>query len=468
MRISAIIQIAQQYFLLGIIGVVIIIGVFLIGYFLIYKKIMKGTKKLNAGKVGLWSIFLIYIIIVLGATIGTRSSGWFGGVNLHLFSSYKDAWNSFSLGEWRNLIFNILMFVPLGFMLPFLFKKCEKWYITYFVGFVATLFIEILQFISKRGIFELDDIVNNTLGCIIGYGIVMILSLNFRKKDKKKGLIILSYQIPLIITIISFAVIFISYSKQELGNLQINSSYKIDMSTIDVRTKLKMDDKFKKAYIYKTPIGTKDEAINLANGIFSNLNTKIDEPQNDEYDETIVFKSENGDYSLWVNYKGFTTWYTDFTKLESRGKEKLTYEEVKDLLSKFNIDLPKKGTFTDNGKGAYTISFDLVKSGDVYLDGQLTCTIDENNVVTSFNNDIINYEPYKEYEILSLEEAYNKILKGEFKAYGMLPENSKMEITGVNLNYILDSKGFYQPVYDFTVKCDGDLNNIFISALKIN
>lgn len=50
----------------------------------------------------------------------------------------------------------------------------------------------------------------------------------------------------------------------------------------------------------------------------------------------------------------------------------------------------------------------------------------------------------------------------------MLPENSKMEITGVNLNYILDSKGFYQPVYDFTVKCDGDLNNIFISALKIN
>ena len=38
---------------------------------------------------------------------------------------------------------------------------------------------------------------------------------------------------------------------------------------------------------------------------------------------------------------------------------------VKDLLSKFNIDLPKKGTSTDGGKELYTISFDLDKSGDV-------------------------------------------------------------------------------------------------------
>ena len=178
MRISSVIQLARQYMLVGIMGAVIAIGLFLIGYFIVYKKLMKGT-------------------------------------NLHLFSSYKEAYNNFSLGEWRNIILNILMFVPIGFMMPLLIKKCERWYITYLVGFCITLFIETLQLISKRGIFEVDDIVNNTLGCVIGYGIVMIfLSLFKRKKviQKHKALIITAYQIPLIVSIISISVIFINYN----------------------------------------------------------------------------------------------------------------------------------------------------------------------------------------------------------------------------------------------------------------
>ena len=142
----------------------------------------------------------------MGATLVDRVSGY-ESVNLHLFSSYKDAYNSFSIGEWRNLILNILMFVPIGILMPLLFNKFQQWYITYLVGFVATLFIEILQFIS---IFEIDDIINNFLGCAIGYGIVMFFISLFKKK---KSLNILVYQIPLIVSIISISVIFINYHK---------------------------------------------------------------------------------------------------------------------------------------------------------------------------------------------------------------------------------------------------------------
>lgn len=120
MRIYDVIQLAKQYMLLGIIVAILI----LTGYFLLYKKLMKGTDKLNKFKFGLWSIFVIYIVVVLGATIGHRSSGY-GNVNLHLFSSYKNAYNSFSIREWRNIILNILMFVPLGFMIPLLFKNVK-------------------------------------------------------------------------------------------------------------------------------------------------------------------------------------------------------------------------------------------------------------------------------------------------------------------------------------------------------
>lgn len=211
MRIASIIHMAREYFLLGLFSVSIGISIFLTIYFLIYKKIMKGTKKLKASKILLWSIFLIYTVIVLGATFIHRTPVMYENINLHIFSSYIKVWNRISLLELRNIIFNILMFLPFGFVLPLLFKKCEKFYITYFLGLCMTISIEVLQLISKRGIFEIDDIINNTLGCMIGYGVVMIFLL-FSKRNKKslvnKVLIMLCYQIPVIITIISFSAIF--------------------------------------------------------------------------------------------------------------------------------------------------------------------------------------------------------------------------------------------------------------------
>lgn len=471
MRISAVIQLARQYMLLGIISSIVIVTLFLIGYFLVYRKLMKGTKKLKASKVGLWSIFLIYMILVLGATIGDRVSGY-ESINLHLFSSYKDVYNNFSLGEWRNIILNILMFVPIGFMIPLILKKCERCYITYLVGFGITLFIEILQLVSKRGIFELDDIINNSLGCAIGYGIVMLfISLFKRKKvnQKYKALITTSYQIPLIVSIIFISMTFIKYDKQELGNLPITNSYNINMSKIDISTKLNLDNESKKAYVYETYVGDKEDAINLANKIFSNFDTNIDESQNDEYDDTIVFKSEKGDYSLWVNYKGLTTWFTDFSQLEVKGAENLSYTEIQALLSKFDIELPIDSDFKDNGDGNYSISLNMVKSKDMYLNGELICTISKNGIVSNFTNNIISYKPCKEYDILSLKEAYDEILKGNFRLIGIVDKISNINITGTSLIYQLDSKGFYQPVYDFTANIDGNINHhIYISALKNN
>jgi glycopeptide antibiotics resistance protein len=37
------------------------------------------------------------------------------------------------------------------------------------VGFLTSLFIEILQLVSARGIFQADDIITNTIGSLVGY-----------------------------------------------------------------------------------------------------------------------------------------------------------------------------------------------------------------------------------------------------------------------------------------------------------
>lgn len=121
---------------------------------------------------------------------------------------------------------------------------------------------------------------------------MIFISLFKRKKSNQKHttLITAFYQIPLIIIIIFISVLFINYNKQELGNLSINNNYKVNMSKINLHTKLNLDNEFKKAYVYESYVGSKEDAINLANKIFSKLNTNIDESQNNEYDDTIIFK----------------------------------------------------------------------------------------------------------------------------------------------------------------------------------
>ena len=134
--------------------------------------------------------------------------------------------------------------------------------------------------------------------------------------------------------------------------------------------------------------------------------------------------------------------------------------------NEFDIELPKDVDFKDNGDGNYSISLDMVKSKDLYIDGDLICTINENNTVSNFTNNVISYKPYKEYNILSLQEAYNEILAGNFKFYAMPNKVSNIEVIDTNLIYLLDSKGFYQPVYDFTININENINHIYICALK--
>lgn len=68
-----------------------------------------------------------------------------------------------------NLVANIVTFMPLGFFVPLLFKRFNKIIIMIVFSVLTISIIEILQFIFKVGVFDIDDIVLNSLGCIIGF-----------------------------------------------------------------------------------------------------------------------------------------------------------------------------------------------------------------------------------------------------------------------------------------------------------
>lgn len=70
-----------------------------------------------------------------------------------------------------NLAGNVLMFIPLGFFLPIISKKMRSFKIVFASCFFIILTAELLQLIFNVGSFDVDDIILNMLGCIIGYGI---------------------------------------------------------------------------------------------------------------------------------------------------------------------------------------------------------------------------------------------------------------------------------------------------------
>lgn len=73
----------------------------------------------------------------------------------------------------QNIFANLLMFVPMGMILPVLFKnKFNKlWKILIFI-ICLVFIIEIMQFLTFCGSADIDDLILNTAGCIIGYAII--------------------------------------------------------------------------------------------------------------------------------------------------------------------------------------------------------------------------------------------------------------------------------------------------------
>ncbi|MGL5677097.1 MAG: VanZ family protein [Cellulosilyticaceae bacterium] len=110
---------------------------------------------------------------------GLDTINWVPFIELQKLWGYGYLW-SFTY----NILGNILWFIPLGTFLPYL---KEEWGMLRIVsmGTLLSLGIEVLQFVFVTGISDIDDLIFNTLGTLIGYGCYYIVH-NLYKKNIKK------------------------------------------------------------------------------------------------------------------------------------------------------------------------------------------------------------------------------------------------------------------------------------------
>ncbi|MGY0371969.1 VanZ family protein [Clostridium sp. JNZ J1-5] len=81
-----------------------------------------------------------------------------------------------------NLLGNIIAFGPLGFLVPIIINKINKFKQIIFISFIFSLILELIQLITGLGQFDVDDIILNVVGSILGFIIYKIFKSVFYNK----------------------------------------------------------------------------------------------------------------------------------------------------------------------------------------------------------------------------------------------------------------------------------------------
>lgn len=154
---------------------------------------MSGRKKKIFRAVGkvlflLYVVFLIYFLFL---------AEWYGrtGIseeyryNLELFREikrfiiYREQLGVFAV--FANLAGNILIFVPYGFFISVASRE-RGFFKTLFFSMGLSLCVEIIQLFTRVGSFDVDDILLNTIGGVLGYITFLICNGIRRKHDVRK------------------------------------------------------------------------------------------------------------------------------------------------------------------------------------------------------------------------------------------------------------------------------------------
>lgn len=151
------------------IGAVIAVGIVRVLYEVWqWKKGVKGVERKLLRpfltSLALWEINSIYVVYAFYVTLGMRHIGMRQEVNLLPFQAVLSR-----PGEIPLMLENILLFLPLGILLPLTFPGFSKGKLVLGAAGAVSLTIELLQYLFRCGKTELDDVILNMLGAGAGW-----------------------------------------------------------------------------------------------------------------------------------------------------------------------------------------------------------------------------------------------------------------------------------------------------------
>ena len=136
-------------------------------------------------------------------------------------------------------------------------------------------------------------------------------------------------------------------------------------------------------------------------------------------------------------------------------------------LNNIYIHIPAMAVFNVIDKEEYQWTVEREIVGNTLTEGSLYCRYYSDGTIKEIRNNIITYKKVIDIPIKSETEAFNELKDGKFRFYGQGNSIESIDIRGVELDYRLDSKGYYQPVYSFDCVINGQEFKIGIPALLL-
>lgn len=152
------------------------IGMFALGTIVLFA--IKGLKNRWRWCAGL--LLVEYVTMIYCSTVVFRTSGSESGFDFTPFWSYGALLRGEDYILLPENVMNTVVFVPVGVLFSAAFRSV-KWWQVLSLGCLISLSIETMQFVLKRGFTETDDVMHNTLGCLIGFGIYCLVGRGYKK-----------------------------------------------------------------------------------------------------------------------------------------------------------------------------------------------------------------------------------------------------------------------------------------------
>lgn len=413
---------------------------------------------------------ILLLLCYLGGLAAVTLMDRMGGgirmrIQLRPFLAFWEAWNVFALQAWLNPLLNIAMLLPLGVLLPLSVKRFQRWYWMLAAGAGASFLIEALQYSLDRGQADVDDLICNTLGAMLGYCLCMLVVSLKGKRWKCAG----AYAVLPVLSIAVLAGVGLAYRLQPYGNLADAPIYAANTKGVEWVRECVLSNEPGPSGVYWAEPFTKKSCDAFAVEFIERLGVEADlgSPDVDvNYYDNIAAYTDHRTYSLWVSYKDCSYHYTDYRvdndlrHIEKGGTG--TERELRSALEKLGIDVPSAASFVvvNREKGEYAFRAESVMEDGVLTDGELACRAAEDGVLFRVDNVLSVSTLQGDAAVISPEEAYHRLCAGRFswRDVPMFDELSpkRVRVTACDLQYLTDSKGFRRPVYSFTLSDDRD------------
>ncbi|MCD8009140.1 MAG: VanZ family protein [Clostridiales bacterium] len=195
----------------------------------------------------LWAAAALVLVLLFPGSTSSQ-------VNLHLLSTFRSAWNQWSLAELLQILLQFALFLPLGLIAALLGEPfCRlRWLLPVSVSCTATL--SCAKFALERGSFTLDDLLLNALGTRTGFFLGRLIWAIWHRE--RLGPAVVKALVLPVCCLVALGGVFSVYYGGELGNLALSPSYRQSMQGVTLTVEAALSEEEGTASVYRNAIAS--------------------------------------------------------------------------------------------------------------------------------------------------------------------------------------------------------------------